>query len=50
METKDLARNLKELTAIREMSQEYLADESKANLKTIQRIDNNEYEPKGEAI
>ena len=50
METKDLAKNLKELRAVRGMSQEYLADESRVSLRTIQRIENNESEPTGETI
>ena len=50
METKDLAKNLKELRASRGMSQEYLADESRVSLRTIQRIENNESEPTGETI
>jgi transcriptional regulator with XRE-family HTH domain len=50
METKDLAKNLKELRAVRGMSQEYLADESRVSLRTVQRIENNESEPTGETI
>lgn len=50
METKDLAKNLKKLRTIRGMSQEYLADESRVSLRTIQRIENNESEPTGETI
>ncbi|CAM1350719.1 helix-turn-helix domain-containing protein [Tenacibaculum crassostreae] len=50
METKDLAKNLKELRTTRGMSQEYLADESRVSLRTIQRIENNESEPTGETI
>jgi len=50
METKDLAKNLKKLRAIRGMSQEYLADESRVSLRTIQRIENNESVPTGETI
>lgn len=50
METTDLAKNLKELRAVRGMSQEYLADESRVSLRTIQRIENNESEPTGETI
>ena len=50
METKNLAKNLKELRTIRGMSQEYLADESRVSLRTIQRIENNESEPTGETI
>lgn len=50
METKNLAKKLKELRAVRGMSQEYLADESRVSLRTIQRIENNESEPTGETI
>jgi transcriptional regulator with XRE-family HTH domain len=50
METKDLAKKLKKLRAARGMSQEYLADESRVSLRTIQRIENNESEPTGETI
>ncbi len=50
METKNLAKRLKELRAIRGMSQEYLADESRVSLRTIQRIENSESEPTGETI
>ncbi|SHH26888.1 helix-turn-helix domain-containing protein [Winogradskyella jejuensis] len=50
MKTKDLAKNLRELRALRGMSQEYLADESRVSLRTIQRIENNESEPTGETI
>ena len=50
MKTKDLAKKLKELRVLRGMSQEYLADESRVSLRTIQRIENNESEPTGETI
>jgi len=50
MESKRLAKRLKELRALRGMSQEYLADESRVGLRTIQRIENNESEPTGETI
>ncbi|MFY7670785.1 helix-turn-helix domain-containing protein [Tenacibaculum sp. MEBiC06402] len=50
METKNLAQRLKELRASRGMSQEYLAEESKVSLRTIQRIENNESVPTGETI
>lgn len=50
METKNLANKLKELRGIRGMSQEYLAEESRVSLRTIQRIENNESNPTGETI
>ena len=50
MRTKNLAKRLKELRVLRGMSQEYLAEESKVSLRTIQRIENNESTPTGETI
>lgn len=50
METKDLGKKLKELRALRGMSQEYLAEESQVSLRTIQRIENNESKPTGETV
>ncbi len=50
METRNLAKKLKELRTQRGMSQEYLADESRVGLRTIQRIENNESEPMGETL
>lgn len=50
METKDLAKKIKELRALRGMSQEYLAEEARVGLRTIQRIENNESKPTGETI
>ncbi len=50
MESKDLAKKLKDLRAKRGMSQEYLADESQVSLRTIQRIENNESKPTGETV
>ena len=50
METKNLGQKLRELRAIRGLSQEYLAEESRVSLRTIQRIENSESEPTGETI
>ena len=50
METKNLATTLKELRTRSGMSQEYLAEESRVSLRTIQRIENNESQPTGETI
>lgn len=50
MVTNNLAKKLKELRALRGMSQEYLAEESKVSLRTIQRIENKESVPTGETI
>jgi len=50
MATNNLAKKLKELRALRGMSQEYLAEESQVSLRTIQRIENKESAPTGETI
>ncbi len=50
MNPKNLAKKLKELRALRGMSQEFLAEESRVGLRTIQRIENEESEPTGETI
>ena len=50
MNQKKLAKKLKELRVIRGMSQEFLAEESRVGLRTIQRIENEESEPTGETI
>lgn len=50
METKDLAKKIKELRALRGMSQEYLAEEARVGLRTIQRIESGESKPTGETI
>jgi len=50
MNPKSLAKRLKELRVIRGMSQEFLAEESRVGLRTIQRIENEESEPTGETI
>ena len=50
MGTNNLAKKLKELRALRGMSQEYLAEESQVSLRTIQRIENKESVPTGETI
>jgi len=50
MNTKSLAKKLKELRALRGMSQEFLAEESRVSLRTIQRIENKESSPTGETI
>ncbi len=50
MEATSLAKKLKDLRRLRGMSQEYLADEAKVSLRTIQRIENNESIPTGETI
>jgi len=50
MHTNNLAKRLKELRALRGMSQEYLAEESQVGLRTIQRIENEESAPTGETI
>ena len=50
MTTNNLAKRLKELRLLRGMSQEYLAEESRVSLRTIQRIENEESTPMGETI
>ena len=50
METGDLAKRLKNFRAKRGMSQEYLAEESRVSLRTIQRIENQESRPTGETV
>ena len=50
METQNLAKKVKEFRALRGMSQEYLAEESRVSLRTIQRIENNESIPTGETM
>jgi transcriptional regulator with XRE-family HTH domain len=50
MVTHSLAKRLKELRTQRGMSQEFLAEESRVSLRTIQRIENEESKPTGETI
>ena len=50
MNTNSLAKRLKELRNLRGMSQEFLAEESRVSLRTIQRIENEESVPTGETI
>lgn len=50
MNTNNLAKKLKEIRTLRGMSQEYLAEESRVSLRTIQRIENEESVPTGETI
>ncbi|MBC8754833.1 helix-turn-helix domain-containing protein [Kordia sp. YSTF-M3] len=50
MDTNNLAKKLKEFRTLRGMSQEYLAEESRVSLRTIQRIENEESVPTGETI
>jgi len=50
MDNKGLAKRLKELRTLRGMSQEFLAEESRVSLRTIQRVENEESTPTGETI
>jgi transcriptional regulator with XRE-family HTH domain len=50
MKKNDLAIRLKELRTLRGMSQEYLAEEARVSLRTIQRIENEESVPTGETV
>ena len=50
MKANSIAKGLKELRTIKGMSQEFLAEESRVSLRTIQRIENEESTPTGETI
>ena len=50
MNSTSLAKRLKELRTLRGMSQEFLTEESRVGLRTIQRIENEESQPTGETI
>ena len=50
MESNSLAKRLKELRTLKGMSQEFLAEESRVSLRTVQRIENEESTPTGETI
>ncbi|MCK0146248.1 helix-turn-helix domain-containing protein [Arenibacter sp. F26102] len=45
-----LSQRIKELRCSKGMSQELLAEESSLSLRTIQRIENNESEPRGDTL
>ena len=47
---KEIGLKIKELRKKKGWSQEELADEAKVNLRTIQRIENNESEPRGKTL
>lgn len=47
MKNLDLASKIKNLRLQKGLSQEKLADDSQLSLRTIQRIENNESEPRG---
>ncbi|MFI1745901.1 DUF4870 domain-containing protein [Thalassobellus sediminis] len=46
----DLGNKIKEVRKRKGFSQEELAEEAKVNLRTIQRIENNENEPRGKTL
>jgi len=50
MKATSLAKRIKELRTLKGMSQEFLAEESRVSLRTIQRIENEESTPTGETI
>lgn len=45
-----LARKLKEARKSKGLTQEELAEQSQVNLRTIQRIENSENEPRGKTL
>ncbi|WP_179336142.1 helix-turn-helix domain-containing protein [Winogradskyella costae] len=47
---KEIGKKIKELRKKKGLSQEELAESSKVNLRTIQRIENNESEPRGKTL
>jgi uncharacterized Tic20 family protein len=47
---KDISEKIKEIRTAKGYSQEELADRSKLNLRTIQRIENQETEPRGKTL
>ncbi len=47
---KEIGRKIKEIRKKKGLSQEELAENSKVNLRTIQRIENNESEPRGKTL
>lgn len=50
MKTKEIAQKIKELRARKGISQELLAEESGLSLRTIQRIENGETDPRGHTL
>lgn len=50
MQDQDLARRIKELRIRKGFSQEGLAEETGLSLRTIQRIENGETEPRGDSL
>lgn len=50
MKANSLAKRIKEFRNLKGMSQEFLAEESRVSLRTIQRIENEESMPTGETI
>ena len=47
---KEIGQKIKEVRKIKGLSQEELAEASKINLRTIQRIENNESDPRGKTL
>ena len=47
---KEIGKKIKELRKKKGLSQEELAESSQVNLRTIQRIENNESEPRGKTL
>ena len=50
MEQKKLGQKLKELRELKGFSQELLAEKAELNLRTIQRIENGETNPRGDSL
>ena len=50
MSNLNISQRVKELRCRKGMSQELLAEESGLSLRTIQRIENNESEPRGDTL
>jgi len=50
MKKSNIAQNIRELRVLKGLSQEKLADLAQINLRTVQRIENNETEPRGHSL
>lgn len=50
MSKQNLAKNIRELRTRKGLSQELLAEKSKVSLRTVQRIENGETEPRGDTL
>ena len=50
MKNQDLAKRIKELRSLKGLSQEELSERSGLSLRTVQRIENGETEPRGDSL